>query len=85
MQCLEVSGAVRRLYGSFGVKGLIEEVDGLAFALQKYKGNQSGGLNSSLGLKGHKVHRRGVLQTDGTAGYQKSRAFRERPTVKRLS
>jgi hypothetical protein len=60
---------------------LIKEIDSLAFVLQKYRGNQSGGLNSSVGLIGDKVHRRGVLQTDGTARRHISRAFRDRPTV----
>ena len=31
MQCLEVSGGVRPLYGSVGVKGLINSVNHLSF------------------------------------------------------
>ena len=45
---------------------LIKEMDSLALALQKYRGNQAVGINSSVGLLVHKGHSQGdVQQTDG--------------------
>jgi len=38
MQRLEVSGAVRPLHESLGIKGLIEQVKGKAIPLQVWKG-----------------------------------------------